>query len=229
MRVLVVGAGGHGQVVADCLLRMAEAGASISPIGFVDDNPTLVGNIYLQLPVLGTVAAIATIPHDGLILGIGQNRTRRNLYATLSAEGQRFVAAIHPRAIIAPDVTIGIGTLICAGAIVNTGSHIGENVIINTGATVDHGNRIGDHAHVAPGVHLGGDVTIREGALVGIGATVMAQQEVGKWSVVGAAALVHTTVRDGATVVGIPAREQMSSIKFSHQHGDHVRTLPVSL
>jgi len=206
MRVLIVGAGGHAQVVADCLLRMAETGQPVRPVGYVDDNPILHGAAYLGLPVLGSVAMIPTIPHDALLLGIGSNHTRRRLYDLLSADGEHFTTAIHPRAIVAPDVTIGAGTLVSAGAIINTGTTLGYNVIINTGTTVDHGNQIGDHVHIAPGVHLGGDVTVGEGTLVGIGAIVMPQRTVGRWAVVGAGAVVHQAVADETTVVGIPAR-----------------------
>lgn len=203
---MIVGAGGHAQVVADCLLRMAETSQSVHPVGYVDDNPALHGAAYLGLPVLGSVAMIATIPHDALLLGIGSNSTRRRLYALLSAGGEHFTTAIHPRAIVAPNVVFGTGTLVAAGAIINTGTTVGCNVIINTGATVDHGNHIGDHAHIAPGVHLGGDVTVGEGTLVGIGAIVMPQRTVGRWAVVGAGAVVHQAVADETTVVGVPAR-----------------------
>ncbi|MEZ4681872.1 MAG: acetyltransferase [Caldilineaceae bacterium] len=205
MNILMIGAGGHAQVIADCLLRMAAAGHDCRPIGFVDDNKALQGQHFLDLPVLGSVAAVATIAPDALIIGIGDNATRQRLFSTLQSQGYIFASAVHPRAIVAPDVTIGAGTLIAAGAVVNTGTSIGANVIVNTAATVDHGNHIGDHAHIAPGVHLGGDVQIGTGALIGIGAIVMPQRTVGDWAVVGAGALVQRTVAKGTTVVGVPA------------------------
>jgi len=205
-RVVIIGAGGHAQVIADCLLRMAEAGSQCQPIGYVDDNPIFHGRRFLDLPVLGSIATLPAIAHDSLLVGIGNNRTRQQLYISLCRQGYCIATAIHPRAIVAPDVTIGAGSLISAGAVINTGTTIGRNVIINTAASVDHGSQIDDHAHVAPGVHLGGDVQIGKGALVGIGAIVMPQQTVGNWAIVGAATLVKNKVPDEATVVGIPGR-----------------------
>lgn len=205
MQVLIVGAGGHGQVIADCLLRMADAGAELQPIGYVDDNQSLWGGSYLHLPVMGSLAMLDVIPHEGIILGIGNNAIRARLFATLCAQGERFITAIHPRAIVAPDVAIGPGTIVCAGAVINPGATLGCNVIINTAATVDHHNQIEDHAHIAPGAHLGGDVQVGEGALIGIGATVMAQRTVGEWAVVGAGAVVTRPVDNRTTVVGVPA------------------------
>ena len=52
MRVLVVGAGGHAQVVADALLRMRDVGANLTPIGYLDDDPALAGQELVGLPVL---------------------------------------------------------------------------------------------------------------------------------------------------------------------------------
>ncbi|MBN2003059.1 MAG: acetyltransferase [Anaerolineae bacterium] len=206
VRVLILGAGGHAQVVADILLRMRENGASLAPIGYLDDNLALKGRCALELPVMGDIAQLVEIPHEAVVVAIGNNAIRQRLFESLRHQGEHFVTAQHPRAIVAPDVDIGIGSMICAGAIVNPSSVIGANVILNTGSTVDHHNRIGDHVHIAPGAHLGGDVVIGEGALIGIGATVMPSCQIGAWSVIGAAALVHRNVPAYVTAVGAPAR-----------------------
>lgn len=203
-RVLILGAGGHAQVVAD-ILRQA-AGDEIEPLGFLDDAPGLRGALIQGLPVLGGIEDLAAIPHEAVIVAIGDNDTRQRLFSRLQAVGECFAVARHPRSIIAPDVIIGPGAMICAGAIVNPASIIGANAILNTGCTVDHHNRVGDHAHIAPGAHLGGEVWVGEGALVGIGAVVSPRRRVGDWAVVGAGAAVITDVPPGETVAGVPAR-----------------------
>ena len=79
-RILILGAGGHAQVVADILLRMRDAGAQVEPVGYLDDNPRLRGEERLGLPILGGVADLPRIPHDALILAIGDNKTRQRLF-----------------------------------------------------------------------------------------------------------------------------------------------------
>lgn len=206
VHILVLGAGGHAQVIADCLLRSADLGEAIQVMGYLDDDGRLHGRTLLGVPVLGPTELLATTPHDAVVIAIGNNAMRRHLFVELEAAGERFFVARHPTAIVAPDVTIAPGAMLCAGVVVNPGSQIAANVILNTSSSIDHHNHIGGHVHIAPGVHLGGEVTVAEGALVGIGATVAPRCRIGAWSTVGAGAVVIHDVPDGVTVVGSPAR-----------------------
>jgi sugar O-acyltransferase (sialic acid O-acetyltransferase NeuD family) len=201
MRVVILGAGGHAQVVADILWRMRDAGQNISPIAYLDDNLALHGQAFLNVPVLGATEKLAEIEHEAVIVAIGNGRIRQKLFLTLQERGATFAIARHPTAVIAPDVQIGPGAMICANVVINTGAVIGQNVILNTACTVDHHNRIGDHAHIAPGAHLGGDVQVGEGTLVGIGAIVLPQRRLGNWSIVGGGAVVVKDVVAGETAV----------------------------
>ena len=184
----------------------------IEIIGFVDDDPTLKNKSVFGLSILGKVADLPKIGHDGIIIAIGHNPTRQRLCQILHEQGEQFVSAIHPSVIIGSDVTIGKGTMIMAGVVINVGTCIGENVILNTGCTIDHHNQIGDCVHVAPGVNTGGEVHVNEGALIGIGSTVMPGRSVGAWSIVGAGAVVTKDVPPKQTVVGIPAVALISNL-----------------
>jgi len=211
MDVVIIGAGGHAQVVADILLTAQAAGQAVRPIGYVDDNPALRGHVFVTLPVLGALADIPRITHQALIVALGNNATRRQVFLHWQAQGEQFVTARHPQAVIGREVQVGVGVMICAGVVINPGSQIGDNVILNTGCTIDHHNLISAHVHVAPGVHMGGEVQIGEGALIGIGATIMPRCSVGAWSSVGAGAVVHHPIPSQLTVVGVPARPLVTS------------------
>lgn len=206
MRVLVIGAGGHAHVIADILLQMKPSNAGLELIGYLDDNPDLIGQRIQGLPILGSLTCLPATAHDAVIVAIGDNAIRCRVFSALEQNGESFVTACHPSAVVAPDVQIGPGTAICAGVVVNPGSVIGSNVILNTGCTADHHNRIEDHAHIAPGVHLGGEVSVGEGALVGIGATVIPRRRIGAWTVVGGGALVRSDLPSGVVAAGLPAR-----------------------
>jgi sugar O-acyltransferase (sialic acid O-acetyltransferase NeuD family) len=206
MRVIIVGAGGHGQVVADILRRMQERDARVQPLGFVDDDASLAGRVIAGLPVLGICDDLCRLGHDYVTVAIGDNAIRMQVCMRLTDRGEHFACARHPSAVVAPDVQVGIGTVICAGAVVGTQAVIGAHVILNTGSTVDHHNRISDYAHIAPGAHLGGTVSIANGAFIGIGANVMPGCSVGAWSIAGAGAAVIADIPACAVAVGVPAR-----------------------
>ena len=206
MNVLVLGAGGHAQVVADILRSQRLAGEPICFVGYLDDRAGEL-RVSLGADVLGTIADCAVTDHDALIVAIGRNAVRHQLFKQAAERGERFAIAKHPAATVASSVRLGPGTMVCAGVVINTMAVIGVDTIINTSASVDHHCQIGSHVHIAPGVRLGGGVTIGEGAFIGIGAVVLPGKTIGAWAVVGAGAVVISDVPTRVTVVGVPARQ----------------------
>ncbi len=205
-KTIIVGAGGHGVVVADIILSANPTEPPESLIGFVDDNEELTGRKILGAPVLGTIAHLSDFEHDGVIVAIGDNLIRKQILSDLILRGERLISAIHRSATIGLDVQIGSGVMVCAGVVVNSCSSIGNGVILNTSCTIDHHNQIGESAHIAPGADLGGAVRVGEGALIGIGSVILPGRSVGKWTVVGAGCVVTNDVASNTVVVGVPAR-----------------------
>jgi len=205
-RVVIIGAGGHAQVVADILLHAEARARAVAPVGYLDDDPALSGRAFLGLPVLGPLSELPRVAHDAVIVAIGDNSARASIFEGLERQGERFARAIHPSAVLGSDLVLGRGIMICAGVVVNTATRIGDNAILNTGCTVDHHNRIGAHAHVAPGAHTGGGVEIGQGTFLGIGSVVLPGKRVGDWAIVGGGAAVVRDVPPYAIAVGVPAR-----------------------
>lgn len=199
MSVLVIGAGGHGKVVADILQTKG-----VVVLGFLDDNPATWGTTVLGLPVFGAIELHASIPADGIAMGIGSNRARRQIVARFSSLG--WINAIHPSATIAHSVSLGMGITIAPHVVLAPATHIGDFAIINTAATVDHDCSIGSYAHIAPGSHLAGGVSVGEGALLGVGTSVIPGCTIGAWSTVGAGAAVVKDIPPNTVAKGIPAR-----------------------
>lgn len=204
IRLIVIGAGGHGQVVADAVRAANRSGAGFHLLGFADDH--LRGSEVDGHPVLCRIEETDHIEHDGFVVAIGDNRRRAETFDRLRSRGQRPATIVHPSAVIAESAIVGAGVVVCAGAVVNPHAEIGDDVILNTGCTVDHHVRIGDHAHIGPGAHLAGNVTIGGGTLIGIAAAVIPGRAIGEWAVVGAGAAVIDDVVSGAVVGGVPAQ-----------------------
>lgn len=199
-KIVIVGAGGHGKVVAD-ILRLC--GADL--LGFVDDNPAMTHQQVDHLPVLGASAfLLEQQPEIAAAAGIGDNKIRVRFAEKLSA--LRWQNAIHPTAVLADSVEVGTGIVIAARAVLNPYAHIGSYTIINTGAIVEHDCVIDDYAHVAPGAVLAGNVFVGQGTLIGVGTNIIPGRRVGEWSIVGAGSVVTQNLPANCVAVGVPAR-----------------------
>lgn len=203
-KIFIFGASGHAKVVIDIIERQG-----LYDIAFlIDDDPILKGNEVYGYSVLGGKAELVT-RRDAVIGGvvaIGSNTARAKVAAWLVEKGFPLVSVIHPSAQIARGCLLGDGTVVMAGAIVNSDTRIGDNVIVNTCASVDHDCIIDNSVHIAPGATLCGAVTIGQGTFVCAGATIIPNLKIGRNVTVGAGSTVLRDVPDGVTVVGCPEK-----------------------
>jgi len=204
-QIFVFGASGHAKVVIDIIERQG-----LHTIVFiVDDNLALKGHHFFGYPVIGgkdALLALAERPARGIV-AIGSNRARQEVATWLTAHGFDLVTAIHPSVQLGRGITVGSGTVVMGGAVINSDTRIGRNVIVNTRASIDHDCLIGDGVHLAPGSTLCGTVSVGDETFVCAGATVVPNLTIGKNVTVGAGSTVIRDVADFATVAGIPARE----------------------
>ncbi|EGC04499.1 acetyltransferase [Ruminococcus albus] len=197
MKLTIIGASGHGKVVADIAkLR------GYDEIEFLDDDENLTQcGCY---SVVGKTDKALEIDND-VFIGIGNASIRKRFQEQL--RNKSLVTLIHPDAVIADDVNIGIGTVIMAGAVINSGAKIGKCVIINTCSSVDHDCVVDDFAHVAVGAHLCGTVNVGESTWIGAGATVSNNVNVCENCMIGAGAVVIKDIEEEGTYIGVPVRK----------------------
>lgn len=199
-QVIVIGASGHGKVVADIVRRSGD-----TLLGFLDDNETLPPEIA-GIPVLGKVVDFAKYPDASFVVGIGNSAIREKIVRQL--DNVRWYTAIHPSTVISTlDTQIGVGSVIMANAVVNPSAHIGAHCIINTASVVEHDNRVGDFTHISVGVKLGGTVSVGAHTWVGIGTTVNNNVSICDHCMISAGAVVICDIKESGTYVGVPARK----------------------
>lgn len=191
MKLTIIGASGHGKVVADiAMLR------GYDEIVFLDDDESI--KDCAGFPVIGKTDRIV----DGdCVIAVGNAETRSKLMA-----GKTIVTLTHPSAIIAKDVLIGAGTVVMAGAVINPGAVIGRGCIVNTCSSVDHDCLIGDFTHISVGAHLSGTVSVGDNVWIGAGATVSNNINICENCIVGAGAVVIKDIKRPGTYVGVPAK-----------------------
>lgn len=205
MPVLVIGAGEHALV---CIEVLRESGYEVR--GCVASRVEAADGLRrLGVPVLGTDSALPDLlgAHASVLLAVGANDARHRLMEAVVEAGATLVTAVSPRAVVSLSASIAPGALVMLGALVNALASIGQGAVVNTAAVVEHECVVGPAAHIAPAAVLAGNVHVGDGALVGVGARVLPGRRIGQWAVVGAGAAVIDDVADGATVVGVPARQ----------------------
>lgn len=134
MKLLILGAGGHGKVCGEI------ATACGYEITFLDDNAAETGKLedYVKLKE----------GYDTAFVGIGNPELREEWFEKLKTAGYKLVRLISENAIISPSILIEEESVIMAGAVVQTGEELGCGCIISAGAIVDHDSHVGEFCHV---------------------------------------------------------------------------------
>lgn len=202
MRLAIVGASGHGKVVAET----AEL-VGWKQLTFFDDAwPTLPSGF--QWRVEGGTNELLQRSHEfaSVVIAIGDNQIRSEKQRELSSLGFSFASLVHPHATVSPSAHIGAGTVIFARAVVNACADVGEGCIINTGAIVEHDCSVDSFTHISPNAVLAGGVRVGEGSWIGASASVKQRISIGANSIVGMGGVVLRDVMDNSAVAGNPAR-----------------------
>jgi sugar O-acyltransferase (sialic acid O-acetyltransferase NeuD family) len=200
-KLLIIGASGHGKVVADIALKMNRW----QSVAFLDDNKNI--NSSMGLEVKDTSSEVSKyIEEYEVFVGIGNNVTRQKVQEKLETLGAEIPVLIHPTAVIGEQVEIENGTALMAGTIVNCCTRIGRGCIVNTGSTIDHDNCIEDFVHVSPGANLAGTVYIGKRSWLGIGSVVSNNINITSDCKLGAGSVVIKDITDPGVYVGAPVR-----------------------
>lgn len=194
-RLLIIGASGHGKVIADIAVK-----CGYKDILFIDDNENV--KECAGFPVIGKVSD-ATNMEDDKIVAIGNAEIRQKIQNQLS----NLVTLIHPSAVVSRRVKIGEGTVIMAGAVINSDVVIGKGCIINTGASVDHDCKLEDFVHVSVGAHIAGTVAIGRKTWIGAGATISNNVSICGHCMIGAGAVAVKDIIEPGTYVGAPVKK----------------------
>ena len=190
--VIIIGAGGHGKVIADIVRKSND-----NFIGFLDDDLS-------KENVIGRVSECTKYQDCYFVIGIGNNKIRKKIaeeYPEL-----KYYTAIHPAAILSTNVKIGKGTVIMANAVINDSSEIGSYCIINTASVVEHDNCIEDYVHISPNATLCGTVKVGKETHIGAGAIIKNNISICGNVVVGIGAAIVKDIDESGTYVGVPGK-----------------------
>ncbi len=191
-KIAIYGASGHGKVVGD----IAKLNG-YDEILYVDDgeNEFMSFETFLEKDL-----------HVPVAFGVGINHIRAKLYQKCMDNGLEIVTLIHPSAVLSSTVTVGEGSVVMAGVVMNTDANIGKCCIINTSSVIEHDNVIADFVHISPLVACAGDVTVGEYTHIGIGSCIIQGVNIGSNSIIGAGSIVVTDIEKQTLAYGNPCK-----------------------
>ena len=201
-RLAIIGASGHGKVVAE-----VASASGWESIHFFDDA-------FPQKKYVGKHRVIGVLKdlmsnignYDGSIVAIGSNAIRLRLLRQAQCSKLACPSIIHPSAIISKTVEVGEGVCVMPGVVVNADAIIGDGVILNSMSVIEHDCEVEAGAHISPGARLAGGVSVGEKAWIGIGASVIQDIKIGSEAIVGAGSVVLRDIPNGRVAVGTPAK-----------------------
>ena len=206
--IAVFGAGGFGLEVAMLIEQINQITHKWNLIGFFDDGKVK-GQVINDYPLHGGVEELNAWQRSlGIVFAVGNPLIKKKIVQKMDNKYLSFPTLIHPSVIMGSPkfVTVGEGSIICAGTIITTNITIGRHVVLNLACTVGHESSIGDYSAFMPTCNISGEVTIGECTFWGTGAKIINRCRVGDQATIGAGAVVVRDLPSGVTAVGVPAK-----------------------
>jgi sugar O-acyltransferase (sialic acid O-acetyltransferase NeuD family) len=204
--LVIFGAGGFGrsthQVVEDI--------NSITPTwnfrGFLDDALGFEHKLIHDHPCLGDLNWLRDKPGMQMVIAVGDPLRRMKIIERLEQFDVQFPNLVHPTAWVASRSKMGVGNIVCAGALIDTDVVIGDHCLINKGVTLGHDAAIADFCSLNPNATIGGFVRVGTASSIGMNCSIIQNKCIGEFTTIGAGTVVTANIPANSLAVGVPAR-----------------------
>jgi sugar O-acyltransferase (sialic acid O-acetyltransferase NeuD family) len=204
--ICIIGAGGFGREILCILYDLYK----VNNWDLTGKVCFAVNRVYFNAPFILGFPVIIIEDSDlsvyNVVISNGDPIIRKKIFNTLPFE-TNFITIIHPQAIISPWVTIGRGSVICAGCVITCDIEIGEHSQLNLHSTVGHDTRIDSFFTSAPGVNISGNCAIGSCVYIGTNASIKAGISIVNNSIIGMGASVIRSITEAGTYGGVPAKQ----------------------
>jgi len=200
--IILIGAGGHARACIDVIEQRGQYQIA-GLVGLAEQKHTQ-QNGYAVIASDDALDELAKLYQYALIT-IGQIQTpehRQRLYQRAVKCGFEIPVIISPTAYVSRHATLGAGSIVMHGAIINAGAKVGINCIINTRAVIEHDTSVGDHCHISTGAILNGDVSVGAGSFVGSSCVIKESMSIGKDCMIGMGLSVRHNLADDTRFIG---------------------------
>lgn len=208
--VVLLGGGGHASDVLGLIERINLERPTWRVVGIADDSavPKLGRFENRGVEFLGSIDRALASFKVPFIATIGFPGGRRIVAERAERAGLRPATLVDPRAVIAPTVEVGEGSVVLGNSYLSSLVRLGRHTYISAGVVIGHDSVVGDYGSLMPGAIICGDVRIGRDVLVGANATVLQGGRVEDEARVAAGALARR-VAAGASVSDVWAKRRL--------------------
>ena len=203
--LILIGAGGFGREVFWQISSFNPEAYNI--IGFVDDDPALIGQQVNGLPILGNIEWMSHYPEEiSAAICIGKPKARKEIYNKISKNsGLRFPTIVASDVRYSKFVKFGQGCIICLSTTMTVNIKLGDFVIVNPHCGIGHDACLDDFVTLYWNVNIAGKVHVNACAEIGTGTNIIQEKTIGENAIIGAGSVVVKDIPSNCTAVGTPA------------------------
>ena len=205
--LIIIGARGFGREVYNLFLDCYKDDREWSCKGYLDSKSDALDGYEGYPPILCSPEDYVIDKDDVFVCALGDVKWKKYHGDLMSDKGASFVSLIHPTAKVSMNTTFGSGCIITANVLLSCDVHVGKFVTIMRNAVLGHDCKINDWSHLGAFTFFGGFSEIGRLCTVHPGAQILPHKKVKDNAVVGAGSVVILTVKEGTTVMGIPAKK----------------------
>lgn len=206
--LVIFGAGNFGREVAQLVTDINTNRSEWNLLGYIDETIEKQGKTINDYIVLGDIDWLKKNKKHPLwiVCAVGNPKDKFRILGNLASCNIRYANLIHPSASLNKYVELGVGNIICWNSFLSVNTKLGNYVCINPGCTIGHDTVIEDYSSLYWNVTLAGNVKINQGCEIGSKTVIIPQKTLGKWSIIGAGAVVTKNIPENCLALGVPAR-----------------------
>lgn len=204
--LIIIGARGAGRQTYLTAKRSLGYGCDFAVKGFLDGKSDALVGFADYPPILSPVEDYEPQEDDVFVCALGDPKWRKHYVDIILGKGGEFISLIDKTARIGQNAKIGQGCVIRDYAIVSCDVTVGDFVYIQPFAVIGHDAVVGDYCHLNTYAFMGGFSKMGDLAVIHTHGTLLPHKKVGLGATIGAGSVAMTNVKEGTTVVGIPAK-----------------------
>lgn len=204
--LIIIGARGAGRQTFLTATRSLGYGYDFAVKGFLDGKMDALDGFDGYPPILSSVEDYQLQKDDVFICALGDPKWRKFYADIILQKGGEFISLIDKTARIGLNAQIGKGCVIRDYAIVSCDVIVGNFVYIQPFTVIGHDAVVKDYCHLNTYAFMGGFSEMGDLSVIHTHGTLLPHKKMGVGTTIGAGSVAMSNVKDGSTVVGIPAK-----------------------